>query len=141
MPLRCRRVRWASVPLLAAERRPTCESDDDVVIVAMDWNRQDDDNCGAQPMSRDAARQCVARMTHHLEEARAVLLELYEREGWRALGYDSWRACVVAAFSQSQTALYRQLTAARVERTISHNGKNGDPLPVLHALELEFAMG
>jgi len=43
---------------------------------------------------------------------------------------------LVAEFAQSQTALYRQLTAARVERTISHNGENGVPLPVLHALEL-----
>ncbi len=67
---------------------------------------------------------------------RALLLELYEREGWRALSYDSWRACAVAEFAQSQTALYRQLTAARVDRTISHNGKTGVPLPVLHALEL-----
>src|SRR6202165_2595510 len=90
----------------------------------------------ALPVSRDEARQCVARIAHHLEQARALLLELYEREGWRALGYDSWRTCVVAEFSQSQTALYRQLTAARVERTISHNGKNGATLPVLHALEL-----
>jgi site-specific DNA-methyltransferase (adenine-specific) len=101
----------------------------------MDRNGQDD-NRDALSMSRDEAQQCVARIAHHLEEARALLLELYEREGWRALGYDSWRACVVAEFSQSQTALYRQLTAARVERTISHNGKNGDPIPVLHALEL-----
>jgi len=90
----------------------------------------------ALPMSRDEARQCVARIAHHLEEARALLLELYEREGWRALGYDSWRACVTAEFAESQATLYRQLTAARIERTISHNEKSGARLPVLHALEL-----
>ena len=106
------------------------------MTVAVNWNRQDDDRHSALLMSRDEARQCVARIAHHLEEARALLLALYEREGWRALGYDSWRACVTAEFAESQATLYRQLTAARIERTISHNEKNGAPLPVLHALEL-----
>jgi O-methyltransferase domain len=58
----------------AAERGPRCGSDD-VVIVAVDRNGPDDDNRGALPMSRDEARQCVARIAHHLEEARALLLK------------------------------------------------------------------
>lgn len=70
-------------------------------------------------MTADEARACVARATQHLNVARAELLELYEREGWRALGYDSWRACVTAEFSQSQSYLYYQLQAARTERELS----------------------
>ena len=84
------------------------------MTVAVDWNQLVDRS--PSPMSRDEARQCVVRIAHHLEEARALLLELYEREGWRALGYDSWRACVTAEFAESQATLYRQLTAARIER-------------------------
>src|SRR5712691_4040443 len=131
--LRCAKVRRTSVCLLATQRGPRYRSGDGVTV-AMDCNQLDDR--GLPQMSRDEARQCVARIAHHLEEARALLLELYEREGWRALGYDSWRACVTAEFAESQATLYRQLTAARIERTISHNEKNGAPLPVLHALEL-----
>jgi len=126
VPLRCARVRRASVRVLATEFGPRSTSDV-VVTVAVDWNRQDDDNRSARPMSRDEAQQCVARIAHHLEEARALLLELYEREGWRVLGYDSWRACAVAEFAQSQTALYRQLTAARVE-----------PFPIMGKTEPHF---
>jgi len=76
-----------------------------VVSAAVDWNRQEDGNRTALPMSRDEAQQCIARIAHHLEEARALLLELYERQGWRALGYDSWRTCVVGL---------RQCSIARV---------------------------
>jgi len=54
------------------------------VTVAVDWNRQGDNDV-ALPMSRDEARQCVARIARHLKEARALLLELYEREGWRGI--------------------------------------------------------
>jgi hypothetical protein len=100
------------VCLLATRCGPTRSGCSDAVTVVVEWNQPEDRS--AQPMSRDEARQCVVRIAHHLEEARALLPELYEREGWRALGYDSWRACVVVEFSQSQTALYRQLTAARV---------------------------
>jgi len=123
------------VCVLATEFGPRSTSDV-VVTVAVDWNRQDDDNRNALPMSRDEARQCVEQINRHLNDARVKLLELYEREGWRALCYDSWRACVASEFSHSQATLYRQLTAAQVDRTISHYEKNGALLPVLHALEL-----
>ncbi len=87
-------------------------------------------------MTPDEARQCLEQVKRHLGEARTLLLALYEGEGWRALGYDSWRACVTAEFSQSQATLYRQLTAAQVERNVSHTDKSAARLPLLHALEL-----
>jgi len=74
--------------------------------LAVDLNASEEAN--APPMmSRDEARRCVERITRHLDEARALLLELYEREGWRALGYASWRQYAVAEFSESQATLYR----------------------------------
>jgi hypothetical protein len=73
---------------------------------------------GTVMMDESEARACVSRIQGHLEGARRELLDLEDREGWRALGYDSWRACVTAEFGQSQAYLYRQLTAAKIEREI-----------------------
>jgi len=69
-------------------------------------------------MAADEARACVTAINDHLTGARAKLLDLYEREGWRALGYDSWRSCVETEFGQTQTRLYHQLDAALVERNL-----------------------
>jgi hypothetical protein len=86
-------------------------------------------------MSRAEAQRCVDRIKSHLDSAREELLRLYDGEGWRALGYASWRACVTAEFGQSQTELYRQLQAARIERVVSPNGKPGE-IPASHLLPL-----
>jgi site-specific DNA-methyltransferase (adenine-specific) len=122
------------VRLLAAERAPH-RGRGDVVIVALDRNGRDDDR-DALPMSRDEARQCVEQINRHLDEARALLLDLYEREGWRALGYASWRACVMSEFQQSQAHLYRQLHAARIERDISPIGETLPPLREYHLRQI-----
>ena len=37
---------------------------------------------------------------------------------WQALGYASWRECVTAEFGDSKAYLYRQLTAAVIEREL-----------------------
>lgn len=93
-------------------------------------------NVQAMPaMNRVEARLCVDAIHDHLRKARAQILELYEREGWKALGYASWRECVTAEFEQSQSQLYRQLAAAFVERVISPNGEIGT-LPESHARPL-----
>lgn len=73
---------------------------------------------GVTMMTRDEAQACVARIAGGIETMRRDLLELYEREGWRALGYDSWRACAVAEFGASAATLYRQLEAAEIERDV-----------------------
>ncbi len=80
-------------------------------------------------MTEDEARAAVAAVCRHFESARQQLLDLYEREGWRALGYDSWRACVVAEFSLSQTRVYELLSAAKVEREFSAMAETDQRLP------------
>lgn len=89
-------------------------------------------------MSEDEARQAVtayrdsmARAEAHLTSARAMLLDLHDREGWRALGYPNWRECAVAELGLSQAHVYRLLIAAEIERDIrpvlidfSHDEKN-----------------
>lgn len=66
----------------------------------------------------ESYRDSMARAEAHLISARAMLLELHDREGWKALGYETWRACAVAELGISQAHVYRLLTAAEVERDI-----------------------
>lgn len=74
------------------------------------------------------ARSCVEIIRAHMDDARLSVLDLHERRGWRALGYANWRECVAAEFGQSQSYLYRLLTAAQVERDLfSPAGETADP--------------
>lgn len=73
----------------------------------------------------DTIREHISRAGHHLDQARSKILELKEREGWRALGYKSWAACIKAEFKQSSSSVYRQLNAALVELELSPNGGIG----------------
>lgn len=76
-------------------------------------------------MTADEARECVVRINGHMNSARAELLRLYESRGWVALGYASWRECVVNEFDKSKTTLYQELEAAQIEQRISANGGIG----------------
>jgi hypothetical protein len=67
-------------------------------------------------MSQDEARRAVETIRTNLDSTRRLLLDLYNREGWRALGYSSWRDCAQAEFGQSVAYLYRQLSAAKIEQ-------------------------
>lgn len=87
-------------------------------------------------MNADEARACVSAINNHFDGARALLLALYEREGWRALGFESWRACVVACFKRSQSYLYYELNAARTERELSTIVESPEALPHLREYHL-----
>jgi hypothetical protein len=78
------------------------------------------------PMTADEAKSAVDRIKSHMNEARRLIYDLYQRQGWQALGYGSWRECVTAEFDQAQSQLYRQLDAAIVERAISPMGEIGE---------------
>lgn len=97
-------------------------------------------------MTEPEARECVVKINAHMNGARALLLDLYERRGWVALGYASWRECVTAEFSDSQAYLYRQLQAAEIETRISPMGEIGTirerqlrPLAALTPMEQPIA--
>ena len=80
-------------------------------------------------LSAEEARQIVKNINGRFEQSRKDLMELEDREGWRALGYDSWRTCVMAEFSQSVATLYRQLEAAKIEREIFGVSQLETPTP------------
>jgi site-specific DNA-methyltransferase (adenine-specific) len=82
--------------------------------------------CEARPlMTPDEARACWDGIKADIRGLRARLIDFYEREGWKALGYSSWRECVASECGRSQSYLYRQLEAARIEREISPVGEIG----------------
>jgi hypothetical protein len=70
-------------------------------------------------MTDKEARECVVKINTSMTNIRSLVLELYEREGWSAMGYASWRDCVTAEFQSTQQYLYYQLEAAQTERNIS----------------------
>ncbi|MDJ0719556.1 MAG: hypothetical protein QNJ54_35935 [Prochloraceae cyanobacterium] len=76
-------------------------------------------------MTPDEARQCIEEIKGHLIGVRKLLLELEERRGWEALGYESMRQCMVGEFGRSQSQLYRELKAGKIERKISPRGEIG----------------
>jgi len=80
-------------------------------------------------MTKDEARACVDRIKVNFGQLRALLLDLYEREGWKALGYESWRECVTVEFQQSQSRVYQLLDAAKVSRNISTIVEKSESIP------------
>ncbi len=86
-------------------------------------------------MSEPEARSCVQAINAGIAIIRRQVLDLHDREGWRALGYTSWRACVVEEFPQTQRHLYRLLEAGQIEREICPTGQTGE-IPERHLREL-----
>ena len=69
-------------------------------------------------MTREEAEASCDRISGHLNAARQEIEALDRREGWRALGYESFRECAVARFGHHQSYIYRQLSAARIEESM-----------------------
>lgn len=88
----------------------------------------------ARKMVFPEARECADQIRANLTKTRQLVLDLYEREGWAALGYLNWRACVTAEFQSSQAHLYRQLEAAQTEKVISPIGEMEIPESQLRPL-------
>lgn len=88
---------------------------------------------GVPVLDAEEARQIVKNITGRIDQCRRDLLELKDREGWRALGYASWRACVEAEFGSSTATLYRQLAAAEIARGLDDGGDSHfENLPTSH---------
>lgn len=87
------------------------------------------------PMTVSEANACCDKIRSGMDSVRAMVLDLHDREGWKALGYGSWSACVVAEFAESRSHLYRQLEAGRIEREVSPDGEVGS-VPGTHLLPL-----
>lgn len=71
-------------------------------------------------------REHLVRADYHVNQARKLILDLKEQEGWKVLGYTSWHKCVTAEFQKSSSTVYRQLSAALVELELSPSGGIGE---------------
>jgi phage N-6-adenine-methyltransferase len=83
-------------------------------------------------MDRAEAREKTDQIRSNLTQARRLLLEMYEREGWRALGYGSWREYGQAEFGYSERRIYQLMNAAKVEANVCTNVQNDTPIPESH---------
>jgi hypothetical protein len=79
-------------------------------------------------MTESEARERVEQIKNHFGEIGKLILELYEREGWKALGCNTWRECAVAEFKHSRSRICQLLDAAKVERNVSNMLENDDRL-------------
>ena len=70
-------------------------------------------------MTEQEARQIINEIRLGIFDVGKKLLELKEREGWRALGYKTWRECAQMEFGYKQSRVYQLLEAAEIERNIS----------------------
>jgi hypothetical protein len=70
-------------------------------------------------MSESEASACLDRIRAGLDNIRKELVDLHEREGWRALGHASLRECLQREFSNSTAYLYRQLNSGLLENRLS----------------------
>lgn len=78
-----------------------------------------------QDMTRTEAERCEAEIISTGSHLRALLVEFYERRGWMALGYGSWRGWAVATLGEHQATAYRELAAGVIEQHISPMGEIG----------------
>lgn len=85
-----------------------------------------------QLMTIDEARRCADQIRRGMADVRHLLLDFHEREGWSALGYDSWRECAMAEFGYEQSRVYQLLEAARVERNLAISTTVEKPVPERH---------
>lgn len=69
------------------------------------------------------AKEIVNKINAHINDVRALILELYEGEGWTSLGYENWRECVTAEFKLEQSHVYRLLDVAQIEKIFPHGEK------------------
>lgn len=90
---------------------------------------------GVPMMDEHEARATITRIKTRIDLARGELLDLYNREGWRALGYRSWRACADAEFGGSQATLYRQLEAAQIAQSLGDSQFENLPTSQLQAVK------
>lgn len=99
-------------------------------------------------MTVDEARATVDRIKARLEDVRADLYELREREGWRALGYETWQSCITEEFHMSRQRAHQLVNAHMVDRILAGTDVNNVDtqtrvarIPESHARELEPLLG
>lgn len=69
----------------------------------------------ASNMTAFEARQCIEEIKGHLNSIRVLLLNLDERQGWEALGYQFICQCMLAEFKRSRFQLRREIKRLAID--------------------------
>ena len=75
-----------------------------------------------QPMSYADARDLTADLREHLAISGALLLEAYERQAYRALGYATWSDYVKRELTSALSSVQRRLDHTRLVRALCSMG-------------------
>lgn len=93
-----------------------------------------------RPLTKRQAQHLVKLILADAELLAEKLRELRERQGWKALGYDSWAACVEGEFGYSKRHADRLIAAQKTREQVGPIGPaqspNGGAIPESHAREL-----
>lgn len=72
-----------------------------------------------KPMTKDQARKVTDEINSNVASASVLLLDLYERDGWKALGYKTWTDYCVKELEVSRQRGYQLVNAARLAEQTS----------------------
>ncbi len=89
-------------------------SDSTIVVSASDVR--------AAPLSEADAREMLDLIHRNADEWWRLVLAFIDGEGWKALKYKSWSACVAAEFNVSNSRAYHLFNAAKVNKALTDGG-------------------
>ena len=93
------------------------------------------------PMSADEARACIANIKTKMLDLKTAVYDLWQRQGYVALGYTSFHACLKGEFGElSAGHLYRLKDAAVIEGELRMDADSPleKSLPESHARQLKL---
>lgn len=88
----------------------------------------------SSPMTETEAREATSAIKDGLVNLRQLLLEVYERGGWKALGYATFIEYAQIEFDYGKSRAYQLIDAATVERNLRYSTmvENALPIPERH---------
>ena len=91
------------------------------------------------PMTEERAGELTLLIRQHVSHVRLYLWEMYENDGWKVMGYNSWRDYLINEFKDiSYPYLTRQTKAARLEAIAGGNvgeAKEAHLRPIIESLD------
>lgn len=72
-----------------------------------------------QMMTAFEARECITKINTGINNVRQLVLDLHDRDGWLAMGYENWTQCVKEEFRQAERYIFYQFKAAQIEQNVS----------------------
>lgn len=75
-------------------------------------------------MTPPEAERCLQQIHDKAAELKDLVYELWSREGWRALGYDSFHACIQDRMGKSASTLYRLKDVKEFELMLQQRGRD-----------------